>query len=135
MGMFGSIGPFSLSSVAAVRLLLSLSHSPNVLPYVSPVLTEAEHLLDRTESTGVIPRPNENCSALTLYKAVMPLPIDGHLTDCHSYSNQFLRIRMESHRAPGILRQLRLAAQYGQTCKLYTLSSRVVATKVEIKVC
>jgi hypothetical protein len=96
----------------------------NVLPYVSPVLTEAGHLLDRAESTGVIPRPNEYRSVLTLYKAVMPLLIDGHLTDCHSYSNQFLRIRMENHRAPGILRQLRLSAQYGQTWKLYTLSSR-----------
>jgi hypothetical protein len=69
-----------------------------------------------------------------LYKAVMPLPMDGHLTDRHSYSNQFLRIRMESHRAPGILQQLRLAVQYGLTCKLYILSSRVEAIKVEIKV-
>ncbi|KAF8501524.1 hypothetical protein F5888DRAFT_1887879 [Russula emetica] len=63
----------------------------------------------------------------------MPLPTDGHLTDRHSYSNRFLRIRMESHRAPGILQQLRLAVQYGLTCKLYTLSTRVVAIKVEIK--
>ena len=64
----------------------------------------------------------------------MPPPTVGHLTDRHSYSNQFLRIRMESHRAPGILQQLRLAVQYGLTYKLYTLSSRVVAIKVEIKV-
>ena len=41
----------------------------NLLPYVSAVLTEAEHLLDRAESTGVILRPNEYRSALTLYKA------------------------------------------------------------------
>jgi hypothetical protein len=41
---------------------------------------------------------------------------------------------MESHRAPGILQQLQLAVQYGLMCKLYTLSSRVVAIKVEIKV-
>jgi hypothetical protein len=40
----------------------------NLLPYVSAVLTEAEHLLDRAESTGVIPRPNDHRSALTLYK-------------------------------------------------------------------
>ena len=43
----------------------------------------------------------------------MPLPTDDHLTDHYSYSNQFLRIRMESHRAPGIVQQLRLAVQYG----------------------
>jgi hypothetical protein len=106
----------------------------NLIPYVSAVLTETEHLLDRAESIGVIPRPNDHQSALTLYKAIVPLPMDGHLTDRHSYSNQFLRIRMESHRAPGILQQLRLAVQYGLTCKLYALSSRVVTLKVEIKV-
>jgi hypothetical protein len=106
----------------------------NVLPNVSAVLADAEHLLDRAESTGVISRPNDYQSALTLYKAVMPLPADSHLTDRHSYSNQFLRIRMESHYAHGILRQLQLAVQYSRTCKLYMLSSRVVAIKVEIKV-
>jgi hypothetical protein len=31
----------------------------NVLPCASALLTEVEHLLDRAESTGVIPRPNE----------------------------------------------------------------------------
>jgi hypothetical protein len=85
----------------------------NVLLYVSAALAEAEHLLDRAKSTGIIPRQNDYRSALTLYKAVMPLPTDDHLTDHHSYSNQFLRIRMESHRAPGIVQQLRLAVQYG----------------------
>jgi hypothetical protein len=52
----------------------------NLLPDVSAVLTEAEHLLDRAESAGVVPRSNEYRSALTLYKVVMPLPMDGHLT-------------------------------------------------------
>jgi hypothetical protein len=52
----------------------------NVLPYVSVILTEAEHLLDRAESTGVIPRPNDYRSVFTLYKVVIPLPMDGHLT-------------------------------------------------------
>ena len=51
----------------------------NVIPYVSAVLHEAERLLDRAESTGVIPRPNAYRSDLTLYEAVMPLPVDGHL--------------------------------------------------------
>ena len=56
----------------------------NVIPYVSAVLNEAEYLLDRAESTGVIPRPNDHRSALTLYAAVMPLPTDCHLTDQHT---------------------------------------------------
>jgi hypothetical protein len=106
----------------------------NVLPYVSAVLTEAEHLLERAESTGIIPRPNHYRSALTSYEAIIPLPTDHYLTDRHRYTNQFLRIRMESHRAPGMSQQLRLAVQYGITYRLYILSSRVVAIKVEVKV-
>jgi hypothetical protein len=51
----------------------------NLLPYVSAVLTEAERLLDRAESTGIISQTNDYRSALTLYKAVMFLPMDGHL--------------------------------------------------------
>ena len=43
----------------------------NLLPYVTAVLTEAEHLLDRAESTGVIPQPNDHRSALTLYEDVV----------------------------------------------------------------
>ena len=121
-------------SILGLYGLLRFLIPRNILPYVSAVLTEAEHLLDCAESTGAIPQPNEYRSALTLYEAVLPLPTDGHLTNRHSYSNQFLRVRMESHRAPGMLQQLRLAVQYGQTCKLYMLSLRVVAIKVEIKV-
>ena len=125
---------FSILGLYALVYYLRLLIPRNVLPYVSAVLTEAEHLLDRAELSGVIPQPNDYRSALTLYEAVMTLPADRHLTNRHSYSSQLLRIRMESHRAPGILQQLRLAVRYGLTCKLYTLSSRVVAIRVEIKV-
>jgi hypothetical protein len=98
-------------------------------------LTEVEHLLDRAESIGVIPRPNDYRSALTLYEAVVPLPTDRHLTDQCSCASEFLQIRMESHRAPGILRQLWLAVWYGRTCRLYVLSSRAGAIKINIEVC
>jgi hypothetical protein len=125
---------FSILGLHGLVYYLHFLIPRNLLTYVSAVLTEAEYLLDRAESTGIIPRSNDYRSALTLYRAVIPLPTDGHLTDPHSYSNQFLRIRMESHSAPGILQQLRLAVQYGLACKLYTLSSQVVAIKVEIKV-
>jgi hypothetical protein len=107
----------------------------NLLPYVSAVLTEAEQLLDRAESIGVIPRPNDYRSALTSYEAFAPLRTDRHLTDQHSCASEFLQIRMESHRAPGILRQLRLAVWHGLTCRLYKLSSRVEAIKIRIEVC
>jgi hypothetical protein len=126
---------FSILGLYGLVYYLRFLIPRNVLPYVSAVLTEAEHLLDRAESIGVLPQPNDHRSALTLYKAVMPLRTDGHLTDCRRYFNQFLRIRMESHRAPGMLRQLRLAVWYGLTCKLYTLSLRVEAIKIKIEVC
>src|SRR5712691_7710504 len=67
--------------------------------------------------------------------AVVSSPADHHLTDHRSCASEFSQIRMESHRAPGILQQLRLAAWYGLTCKLYTLSSRVEAVKIKIEVC
>ena len=125
---------FSILGLYGLVHYLRLLIPRNVLPYVSAVLIEAEHLLDRAESTGVVPQPNDYRSALTSYGAAMPLPMNHHLTDQRSHANQLLRIRMESHRAPGILQQLRLAVQYGLTCKLYTLSSRVDAVKVKIEV-
>ena len=126
---------FSILGLYGLAHYLRLLIPRNILPHVSAVLTETEILLDGAESTGVIPQPNDYRSALTLYGAVMPLPMNHHLTDRHSHANQLLRIRMESHRAPGILQQLRLAVRYGLTCKLYTLSSRVDAVKVKIEVC
>ncbi|SRR6266478_1471618 len=125
---------FSILGLYCLVHYLRLLIPRNVLPHVSAVLTEAEHLLDRAESTGVIPQPNDYRSALTLYASVTPLPMNCHLTDRRSHANQLLRIRMESHRAPGISQQLRLAIQCGLTCKLYTLSSRVEAVKVKIEV-
>ena len=106
----------------------------NVLPRVAAVLAETEHLLDRAESTGVIPQPNDCRSALTSYEPVMLLPNDRHLIDRHSHADELLRIRMECHRAPGILQQLWLAVRYGLTYKLYTLLSRIEAIKVKIEV-
>ena len=101
----------------------------NLLPHVSAVLAEAEHLRYRAESIGVILQSNVYRS--TKLSCLFQQTVTSLIV---SYSNQFLSIRMESHRAPGILQQIQLTVQYGLTCKLYTLSSRVVAIKVEIKV-
>jgi hypothetical protein len=125
---------FSILGLYGLVYYLRFLIPRNLLPYVSAVLTEAEHLLDRAESIRVIPQPNDYRSALTLYEAVVLLPTDRHLTDQHSCASEFLQIRMESHRAPGILRQLWLAVWYGLTCKLYTLSSRVQGIKIKIEV-
>jgi len=128
---------FSVLGLYGLVYYLRFLMPRNLLPYVSAALAEAERLLDRAESIGVIPRPNDYRSALTLYEAVVPLPTatDCHLIDQHSCVNEFLRIRMESHRAHGILQQLQLAVQYSLTYRLYTLSSRVEAIKIKIEVC
>jgi hypothetical protein len=126
---------FSILGLYGLVYYLRFLIPHNVLPYVSAALTEAEHLLDRAESTGVISQPNDYRSALTLYEAVVPLPTDRHLTNQRSCASEFLQIRMESNRAPGILRQLWLAIWYGLTCRLYTLSLRVEAIKIKIEVC
>ena len=108
----------------------------NVLPCASAALDEAERLLHRAESVGVIQRPNDYRTALTSYEAVMFfLPTDSHFTDQRSCASEFSQIRMESHRAPGILRQLRLAVWYRLAYRLYALSSQVKDIKIKIEVC
>ena len=67
---------FSILGLYGLVFYLRFLIPRNVLPYVSAVLTEAEHLLDRAESTGVISRSNDYRSALTLCKAVIHLPTD-----------------------------------------------------------
>jgi hypothetical protein len=78
---------FSILGLYGLVYYLRFLMPRNLLPHALAVLTEAEHLLDRAESTGVIPRPNDYRSALTLYEAVMPLPADSRLTDHRSCSN------------------------------------------------
>jgi hypothetical protein len=126
---------FSIFGLYGLVYYLCFLIPRNIIPHVSAVLAEAERLLDRAESTGVIPRPNDYRTALTLYEAVVPLPTDRHLTNQHSCASEFLQTRMESHRAPGILQQLWLAIRYGLTWKLYMLSSRVDVIKIKIEVC
>ena len=58
---------FSILGLYGLVYYLRFLIPRNVLPHVSAVLAEAEHLLDRAESTGVIPRPNDYRSALTSY--------------------------------------------------------------------
>ena len=129
---------FSILGLSGLVYYLRFLIPRSLLPNISAALAEAECLLNRAESIGVVPQPNDYRSSLTWYEAVAPLPqlpADRHLTDQHSYANEFLRIRMESHRAPGILQQLQLAVQYRLTYRLYALSSRVEAIKIKIEVC
>jgi hypothetical protein len=73
---------FSILGLYGLVYYLRFLMPRTALPYVSAVLTEAEHLLDHAESSCIIPRPNAYRSALTLYKPLAPPPTDGHLADC-----------------------------------------------------
>jgi hypothetical protein len=128
---------FSILGLYGLVYYLRFLIPRDLLPHVSAVLTDAECLLDRAESIGVIPQPNEYRSSLTSYEAIVPLFTDRHLTEktYRSCATEHLHIRTESHRAPGILQQLQLAVWYGLTFRLYTLSSRVKAIKIKIEVC
>ena len=53
----------------------------NVVPRVSAVLTVTEHLLDRAESTGVIPQSNDHRPTLAMYRDVVPLLMNRHFTN------------------------------------------------------
>jgi hypothetical protein len=72
---------FSILGLYGLFFYLRFLIPRNFLPYVSALLTEAKHLLDRAESTGVIPRPNDYRPALTSYvrSPLCPLPGD-HVT-------------------------------------------------------
>jgi len=50
---------FSIPGLYGLVYYLRFLIPRNVLPVVSAVLTEAEHSLDRAESTAVIPWPND----------------------------------------------------------------------------
>ena len=63
---------FSILGLYGLVYYLRFLIPRNLLPFVSAALTEAEHLLDRAESIGVIPPPNDYRSALTLYEAIEP---------------------------------------------------------------
>src|SRR6266852_7360837 len=94
---------FSILGLYGLVYYLRFLIPRGVLPHVSAVLAKAEHLLDCAESTGVngrmtIDQPYIVRSRHSFANVWSRLAV--------SYSNQFLRIRMESHRTPRILQQL-----------------------------
>jgi hypothetical protein len=61
---------FSILGLYGLVFYLRFLMPRNVLPLVSAVLAEADHLLDRAESTGVIAQPNDYRPDLRSYEAV-----------------------------------------------------------------
>jgi len=87
----------------------------NVIHQVSTELDEAERLLNRAGAINTIEDESEYRRKLTIIR------------------NEFLRMRMASHRAPGFLQQLRLLFGSALTYKLYILSSQIGAIKLQLE--
>jgi len=114
---FIDIFTLSLSILGVHDLILYLRFllPRNLIPRVAAPLTEAQHVLHRAQSTGAIPHASEYVATLA------------------TLENEFLRIRVESHRSPAIYQQLLRAIWSGLTYKLYALSLRVDAIKVKLE--
>lgn len=125
LSVFGTYGV-----VYSVRLLLPR----NVIRRVSTALNEAHILLNRAEATGAVPTASEHETNLAMCED--PCGHRLHFTDDseRSLADQVLRLRVESHRSPGFLQQLRLVFRFGLTCRLYVLSSRIETLKLKVEV-
>ncbi|KAI0295222.1 hypothetical protein BC826DRAFT_1008920 [Russula brevipes] len=108
---------FCVSVLGTYGLVYSLRCAlpRNIIPRVSKTLDEAETLLSRAEGINAIRNLSEYRTRLAIL------------------GNQFLQMRVESHRSPGFFQQLRLVFLCGLTYRLCTLSSRIESTKLEVE--
>jgi len=114
---FIDILTLSLSILGVYDLILYLRFllPRNAIPCVATPLREVQQILHHAQSIGAIPRASEYAAALTIFE------------------DEFLRMRVESHRSPAIYQQLLRAIQSGLTCRLYALSLRIDAIKVKLE--
>ncbi|KAI0001509.1 hypothetical protein BJV74DRAFT_794132 [Russula compacta] len=123
----------SILGIYGLLLYLRFLLPRHVIPRVASALIEAMQLLDRAEAIGAISRTSEYRASLAMYEARHACATTLRLTDPHSFENQLLRMRTESHRSPGIFQQLLLAVRRGLTCRLWALSLRIEAIKVKVE--
>jgi len=87
----------------------------NVIHRVAEHLKEAQQALHRAQSIGAILHASEYGATLAIFE------------------NEYLRMRVESHRSPAIYQQLLRAIWSGLTYRLYALSLRIDAIKVKLE--
>jgi len=56
------------------------------------------------------------------------------LTDSHSLASDLARMRIDSHRSPGLFQQICLAFRCGLAYRLYSLASQIRAVKMRVEV-
>lgn len=125
----------SIFGMYAVVICLRFLLPCFITPTLSSILTNAEESLAHAVATGAIPETNELRVDLEMYAALLFMqPRAVVLTHLHSLASQFARMRLESHRSPGLFPQLWLAARYGLTCRLYSLASQIEAVRLKVEV-
>jgi hypothetical protein len=107
-----------------------------IIPPLSSTLENAEQSLAHAVATGAIPEINEHTVEFEMYASRLckTRVVLLMLTHWHSLAGQFARIRIDSHRSPGLFPQIWLASRHGFTCKLYSLASRVEALRLKVEV-
>ncbi|KAH9006236.1 hypothetical protein EDB86DRAFT_3070268 [Lactarius hatsudake] len=79
------------------------------------MLHDAQDTLARAVAAGAIP------------------DISGHGIDLESFASELARMRIHSHRSPGLFQQIRLAVQHRLTYRLYSLSSQIGAVRLRVE--
>ncbi|KAH9032592.1 hypothetical protein EDB85DRAFT_1204601 [Lactarius pseudohatsudake] len=103
LGMYGT--------VVYLRCLLPR----HIIPNVSAMLHDAQDTLARAVTAGAIP------------------DISGHGLDLESFASELARMRIHSHRSPGLFQQIRLTVQHRLTYRLYSLSSQISAVRLRVE--
>ena len=105
----------------------------NVVPLVSTSHDKAMALLEHAAAINV-PNVNNYRTRLAMYAHVYTHQPRSPLTK-PSFHNQFLQMRTESHRSPGVFKQIYLLFMCGLTWRLYVLKSDIKAIRRQIEVC
>ena len=105
-----------------------------IIPPLSLTMENAEQSLAHAVATGAIPEESEHRVNYEMYASHLCNPRVVVLTHKHSLADQFARVRIDSHRSPGLFPQIWLAVRHGYTCKLYSLGSRVEALRLKVEV-
>ncbi|KAH9175021.1 hypothetical protein EDB89DRAFT_1949246 [Lactarius sanguifluus] len=103
LGMYGAV-------VYLNRLL-----PRHIISNISTMLHDAQDTLARAVAAGAIPDISEPGA------------------DLESFASELARMRIHSHRSPGLFQQIRLAVRHRLTYRLYSLSSQISAVKLRIE--
>ncbi|KAH9032566.1 hypothetical protein EDB85DRAFT_1201931 [Lactarius pseudohatsudake] len=105
----------SILGTYGVVIYLRLLIPCYIIPNVSSMLNNAERSLAHAVTIGALPEMSD------------------YRVDLEILASRFARMRIESHRSPGVFPQIWLAVRHGLTCRLYSLASQIRAVGREVE--